>query len=223
MFTTAIFSQQQTDTLVLALQENGKTTSVKEHKKSSISLETMVGDNKVNYLSILNSRLGNNNKLGYFSVITVATPYDYENGLNELVLSSALTYKLINKLFATAGLQYHFLKGIVPYAGFQFLTANPKWLFVVSPSIAFAENTSLQNIGIVEFKPRITNSLMLYTRVQGIFNINLDNTLHERSLLYLRTGLSFQKTSLGFGFNIDFYGPNKTRQKNFGIFIRHLL
>lgn len=217
------FSQQKQDTLVLAFSKNSTAPSVKKQKASSIPVETMLSNRKVNYLSILNFSLGKNNNFGYFSVITIATPYDHNNAPNELILSSALTYKLTDKLFTAGGLQYHFLKGIVPYAGLQFFTANPKWLFVLSPSIAFAANTSLQNIGIVEFKPRITNSLKLYTRAQGIYNVNLDNSLHERSLLYLRTGLTLQKTSLGFGFNTDFYGPSKIRQENFGIFIHHLL
>lgn len=183
----------------------------------------MLGNRKVNYLSILNIPLGNSNKFSYFSVITIASPYDNTNVPNELIISNALTYKLSNKLFATGGLQYHFLKGVVPTSGFQFFSANPKWLFVLSSSIAFAANTGLQNVGILEFKPRLSHSLKLYTRVQGIYNLKLRNSFHERSLFYLRTGLTIQKTSLGLGFNIDFYGPNKTKQENFGIFIHHLL
>lgn len=217
------FSQQKQDSTVQKFSKINVTDSTEKSKKSSIPVETMFGNRKVNYLSILNLKLGDSKKFGYFSVITVSSPYDKTYALNELIISNALTYKLNSKLFATGGVQYHFLKGVVPTSGFQFLFVNPKWLFVFSSSIAFATNTSSQNIGIVEFKPTLSNSLKLYTRAQGIYNLRLQNSSHERSLLYLRTGLTIQKTSMGLGFNLDFYGPNKTRQENFGIFIHHLL
>ncbi|GMN11405.1 hypothetical protein MTsPCn9_09880 [Croceitalea sp. MTPC9] len=217
------FSQQKQDSLANRISKISTATTAEKSTKSSIPVETMFGNRKVNYLSILNNKLGNSKKLSYFSVITIAAPYDKTNGPNELIVSNALTYKLSKKLFATGGLQYHFLKGVVPASGFQFFPANAKWLFVLSSSIAFALNTSFQNVGIMEFKPCISNILKLYTRVQGIYNIKLKNNLHERSLLYLRTGLTIKRTSLGLGFNMDFYGPDKTKQENFGIFIHQLL
>lgn len=216
-------SQEKQEALLFSSSKNSEYQSTKKPRTSSIPIETMVGHRNVNYLSILNASLGNSNKLGYFSVITIVTPYENTNSLNELVFSNALTYKLADKLFATGGLQFHFRKGVAPTSGFQFFSANPKWLFVVSSSIAFTANPSSQNVGILEFKPRINHSLKLYTRIQGIYNINLHNRTHERSLLYLRKGLTFNKTSFGFGFNLDFYGASKTLQKNFGLFIHHVL
>ncbi len=127
--------------------------------------------------------------------MTLSIPYQNNDGFNELVFSNAITYRLNNKLFVTSGLQYHFLKGIVPYSGFQFLSANPKWLFVISPSIAFLPNTSFQSVFIAEYKPKLSKKLRLYTRFQGIYNFNLENSIHERSLVYLRTGLTLKKTS----------------------------
>lgn len=217
------FSQERQDKMLFSFSRNSKIQSAKKTRVSSIPIETMAGHRNVNYLAILNASLGNSNEFGYFSVITILTPYDNTNSLNELVFSNALTYKLTDKLFATGGIQYHFLKGVAPTSGFQFFSANPKWLFVVSSSIAFAANPSSQNVGIVEFKPRLNHSLKLYTRLQGIYNINIHNSLHERSLLYLRTGLTLQKTSLGLGYNYDFYGSRKTLHGNFGVFIHHVL
>ena len=200
----------------------GVTLKNSETKKSPIPIETMFGNEKINYLSIVNFRLGENSRFGYFGVMTLSIPYQNNDGFNELVFSNAITYRLNNKLFVTSGLQYHFLKGIVPYSGIQFLSANPKWLFVISPSIAFLPNTSFQSVGIIEYKPKLSKKLRLYTRLQGIYNINLENNLHERSLVYLRTGLTLKKTSFGFGFNLDFYGSNKKENQNLGIFIHRI-
>ncbi len=199
-------------------------TSAKNPKslKSPIPIETMFGHEKINYLSIFNFRLGEKSRLGYFGVLTISSPYHSNNGSNEFVFSNAITYKLKNNIYATSGLQYHFLKGIVPYTGLQILSANPKWLLVMSPSIAFLPKASFQSVGILEYKPKLSKKLRIYTRFQGIYNFNLENGLHERSLIYLRTGLTFKKMSLGLGFNLDFYGPNKTQHQNLGIFIHRL-
>lgn len=193
-----------------------------KNSTSRIPIETMLGNRKVNYLAIFNFDLSKDAKLGYFSVMTINAPFRQNEGFNEFVFSNALTYKLANRFFVLGGLQYHFLKGIVPYSGIQFLLANQKWLFVFSPTLAFSPKTSLQTIGIVEYKPRLTDRLKLYTRLQGIYNVSLNESLHERSLLYLRTGITINRLSVGLGFNIDYYGPGKTRQENIGIFIHHL-
>ena len=217
------FSQKKQDSTLEQSLKNRTTGLVKNSKSSSIPIETMFGNRRINYLSILNIPVESSRKFSYFSIISVASPYDQTYAPNELIISNALTFKLIDKLFATGGLQYHFLNGIVPISGFQFLSKNAKWLYVLNSSIAFARDIRLQNVGIVEFKPRLSDLLKLYTRLQGIYNLKLKNRLHERSLVYLRTGLTIQKTSLGVGYNLDFYGPNKTIQENFGIFIHHLL
>lgn len=203
-------------TNILFSQEN-------KRNASPIPIETMFGNKKVNYLSILNVRFREDSRFSYFGVMTISTPYHDENGYNELVFSNAITYRLKTKLFVTSGLQYHFLKGIVPYFGLQYLFANPKWLFVLSPSIALLPNTAFQSVSILEYKPKLSKKLRLYTRFQGIYNFNLENGLHERSLVYLRTGLTIKRTSLGFGFNLDFYSPSISKQQNLGIFLHHLL
>ena len=212
------FNSGYHDSLVV---KEGKAKNTKP-KKSPIPIETMFGTKKINYLSIVNLPLGAHSPFGYFGVMTISAPYHTNDGNNEFVFSNALTYKLSNTLFATGGLQYHFLKGIVPYSGFQFLSANPRWLFVISPGIAFLPNTSFQSVGIVEYKPKLSNKLRLYTRFQGIYNFKVNNGQHERSLVYIRTGLTLKGTSLGFGFNWDFYGSTKTKHENLGIFIHRL-
>ncbi len=219
MVTTQLaFSQEKQITSLL----EGTSRKNTKLQKSPIPIETMFGHEKINYLSIFNSRLGERSRFSYFGVLTISTPYQSNNGANEFVFSNAITYRLKNKIYATSGLQYHFLKGIVPYSGLQLLSANPKWLLVMSPGIAFLPNTSFQSVGIVEYKPKISEKQRLYTRFQGVYNFNLENGLHERSLIYLRTGLTLKRTSLGLGFNLDFYGPNKTQHQNLGIFIHRL-
>ena len=52
-----------------------------ETKKSPIPIETMFGNEKINYLSIVNFRLGENSRFGYFGVMTLSILYKNNDGL----------------------------------------------------------------------------------------------------------------------------------------------
>ncbi|PRX57604.1 hypothetical protein [Flagellimonas meridianipacifica] len=190
-------------------------------ERNPIPMEILFGHEKINYLAIMNFTFGKS-KFGYFGVSSVLVPYENERANNEFVLSNVLTYNFSGKFYATRGAQFHYSKGVVPTAGIQFFSASPTWLFLLNPNLQFAPDTNVEAVGIVEYKPRLSENLGLYTRFQGIYNQNLESGLHDRSLLYLRLGLTKKKTSFGFGFNLDFYGQDRRREENFGIFINHL-
>lgn len=192
-----------------------------EKERAPIPMEIFFGHEKINYLAIMNFSFGDS-KFGYFGVSSVLLPYENEEANNEFVMNNVLTYNFSGKFYATGGAQFHYAKGVVPTAGLQFFSANPKWLFLLSPNLQFAPDTNVETVGIMEYKPKLSPNLGLYTRLQGIYNHNLKNGLHDRSLLYLRLGLTKNRTRFGLGFNLDFYGPNRAREENFGLFIQHL-
>ncbi len=187
-----------------------------------IPIEVMFGNEEIYFLGILNLPFEKGTKLGYFGVASALVPYENARSNNEIVISNSLTYSLSQKWYATAGLQFHYSKGAVPFTGFQFFSANPKWLFLFSPNLQLAPTINFETVGIVEYKPKLSKGLRLYSRFQGIYNQNLDDGAHERSLLYLRAGISLKRTSFGVGLNIDIYGPERQSEQNYGIFINHL-
>ena len=190
--------------------------------KSPIPVEIMFGNEEIYYLTILNLPFEKNSRFGYFGVGSALVPYENGRGNNEIVISNALTYRFVPKMYATTGLQIHYAKGAVPFAGLQFFSANPTWLVLFNPVFQIAPTINFETVGVIEYKPMLLKSLRLYTRLQGIYNQNLDDGIHERSLLYLRIGVSVGKTSFGIGLNNDFYGANKRSEHNHGIFINHL-
>ncbi len=187
-----------------------------------IPIEVMFGNEEIYFLGILNLPFEKGTKLGYFGVASALVPYENGRSNNEIVISNALTYSLSQKWYATAGLQFHYSKGAVPFTGFQFFSANPTWLFLFSPNMQLAPSINFETVGIVEYKPKLSEGLRLYSRFQGIYNQNLDDGAHERSLLYLRAGISLKRTSFGVGLNIDSYGPERQSEQNYGVFINHL-
>lgn len=192
-----------------------------EKERAPIPMEILFGHEKINYLAIMNFTF-DNSKFGYFGVSSVLVPYENARANNEFVMSNVLTYNFSGKFYATGGAQFHYSKGVVPTTGIQFFSASPIWLFLLNPNLQFAPDTNAETVGIVEYKPRLSKNLGLYTRFQGIYNQNLERGAHDRSLLYLRLGLTKKRTSFGFGFNLDFYGPDRVQEENFGIFINHL-
>jgi len=50
---------------------------------------------------------------------------------------------------------------------------------------------------------------------------NTESDHHDRSYIYGRIGLSYKKVGFGLGTNLDWYGPNKLRKDNYGIFVRY--
>ncbi|WP_210196780.1 hypothetical protein [Aquimarina sp. U1-2] len=193
-----------------------------ESNRAPIPIEVMFGSEKMNYLAILNLRFSEASKFGYFGVASVLAPYDNDDGSNELVLTNLLTYNVSKKFQAVGGVQYHYAKGVLPAAGAQFFSASPTWLFLFSSTLQFASNTNIENVGIIEYKPRLSEGLRLYSRLQGLYNQNLSDDLHDRSLFYVRAGISIGKTSFGLGANLDFYRASRAREESFGIFINHL-
>ena len=174
-----------------------------------IPIEVMFGNEEIYFLGILNLPFEKRTRLGYFGVASALVPYENGRSNNELVISNALTYSLSQKWYATAGLQFHYSKGAVPFSGFQFFSVNPTWLFLFSPNLQLAPSINFETVGIVEYKPKLSEGLRLYCRFQGIYNQNLGDGGHERSLLYLRAGISLKRTSFGIGLNIDSYGPER--------------
>lgn len=190
--------------------------------RSPIPIEVMFGNEEVNYLTILDLPIDQPSGFGYFGVISALIPYENERSSNEIVISNSLTYNFSGKFDALSGLQLHYAKGAVPYLGVQYFSANPTWLILFSPNLQLAPTTNFEGVGIVEYKPAISNDLRLYSRLQAIYNQNFTAGTHERSFIYTRLGISWKKVRFGTGFNLDFYGSDKTREIGYGLFINHL-
>ncbi len=194
----------------------------KLYKRAPLPIEIMFGNDKVNYLSILDLQFNEKSKFGYFGVVSALLPYQNEDASNQIVINNLLTYNFKGNFYATAGLQYHYAKGLIPVAGFQYFRASPKWLFLFNPGLQFTENTNFEGVGIIEYKPKISDKFRLYTRLQGLYNYNFNTSTHDRSFVYVRGGITINKLSFGVGLNLDYYTSLRKREENLGIFIQHL-
>lgn len=156
-----------------------------------------------------------------FTNLTIATA-DYKNTLpeNELIMINSLVYQFHKNINIGGGLQYHFKKGFIPNVSISFNYINQTWMFLLTPYFQFLPTRNIETIGIIEFKPKLTENLRLYSRVQGLYNYNFAYNGHERSFLDFRLGLKINKFAFGVASNLDYYGPKKIFKENYGGFLK---
>lgn len=182
----------------------------------------MFARERVNVLAISNLPVSPGSDFGYFGVLSALIPYDNEIASNQIVSNNSITYALGGNLFALGGLQLHYAKGLVPYVGGQLFRASPKWLLLLSPNVQLAPTANLEGVMVLEFKPELRRGLRLYTRLQSIYNYQIEDGATERGLAYTRAGVSYKRTTVGLGLNYDYYGRGDREETYAGVFVNHL-
>ena len=185
-----------------------------------IPVEATFGNNRVQFIGVLNRPVSADGKLSYFNLSTGMVDYSNTASETELVIVNNLTYALFGNIRATAGAEWHYKLGLVPQVGLQYFKANRTWLFLLNPNINLQPSKAISTIGIVEFKPAISKDLAFYSKAQILHVASLSEGTHARSALMLRAGITKGKFTVGLGANFDYYGPLKIEKDNVGLFTR---
>ncbi len=189
-------------------------------QKAPLPVEVMAGNKRANLLIIINRPIDAAGKFNFFNVTVGAADYQNTPSETEMVINNAITYNLGKGLSAASGLQWHYKLGFVPTLGFQFLKASPDYLVVIFPTINFKPEHAFETVAIAEYKPKLSEKLRLYTRLQGLLVQNIEAGTHARSGISFRAGLNFDKFIIGLGSNVDAYGPMKFEKSNHGLFFQ---
>lgn len=183
-----------------------------------IPYETLFGDKRAVLTFAINKQI--EGKFHYSNITSAATYYDFRPATAEVVSVNSFLYQFNRLVGAGATMQYHFYKGFVPGVSASFSYANPTWLLLFNPYYNFKPWSNLETVGIVEYKPQVANNLRLFTRVQGFYGYDFEQSQRERAMLYLRLGMSYKKYTVGFGTNYDYYIPQLNSIQNTGAFFR---
>ncbi|MCK9164008.1 MAG: hypothetical protein M0O93_06655 [Bacteroidales bacterium] len=158
-----------------------------------------------------------------FSNSTSAT-VDYKNtqAENEIVMNNTLAYQFHKNINIGAGIQYHYKRGFIPNISMGFVYLNPTIMILLLPSFQFLPNgdRNIETMSFIEFTPKLTEKLRLYTKAQAMYNQNIVNNKHDRSFAFFRLGLKINSISFGAACRYDYYGPNKIFKENYGGFIK---
>lgn len=182
-------------------------------------LELFMGNNKSSLQLNLRKPIYNS---FYFQTVNYATA-DYKNTAkeNELVSNNSVLYQFHKNINVGAGVQYHYIKGIIPNISMSLDFVNPTWLLVLSPNFQFMPTYNIETRGMIEFKPLLTNNIRLYTHASALYNHNFTDKYYERGYASFRLGLKIDKISFGVGSRFDYYGAKKLNKNNYGVFFKY--
>lgn len=206
--------------LILLLTTCSLGVKAQSDSVSPIPVELMQGNRKLYSLLIVNRPLSPESEWGFLNVTTFSGTNPNKASRNEFFSSSLLSYPVYRKFRITSGVNLNEVVGLNYFSGFQYATVTGHWLIVLVPGIYYPDQSSFETLALIEFRPPLSQRIKLYTRLHTLYNTSLTEGQHNRSYGYLRLGLSVKTLSFGLGLNADWYGPLRSREEYFGIFIR---
>ncbi|MDW3195050.1 MAG: hypothetical protein R8G66_21940 [Cytophagales bacterium] len=208
------------NTLIIGLVLIAWTAVAQEKREPPILLELILGNNRYGMQTIINRSLPKSEKLSFFSVTALDTNYENDVGAIDIINTSQVAYELYKGIGITGGLNANKVTGLSPTLGIRYVYASPKLVMVFTPDYIFTSDRNIAVFSLIEYHPELKEDLRLYSRVQGLYNHNLNSDAHQRSYLQLRLGIGIKDYNFGFATNLDYFGPEKIFAENFGIFIR---
>jgi hypothetical protein len=195
-------------------------TNAQELTQKPIPIELFLGNCRLGLQSIINKNLPECKRFSFFSVTNFESDYSQNADGLDFINNSQISFDIYKGFGVSSGANINKVTGLSPTLGLQYVFANPKWLFVVTPNLIFSTGNTASFLSILEYKPKLTDQLKLYSRVQGLYNHNIKSSAHERSYLQLRIGIEYKNYQFGLASNLDYFGPNRSFKDNYGVFIR---
>ncbi|VTP91743.1 hypothetical protein [Sphingobacterium daejeonense] len=193
-------------------QDHGKT------KNPPVMVETVVGSRGVQSQIIMDKSFQSLPKFGFFNVSSIVGEWG-EREVKDGMVQSYLTYNIYKGLKVNAGFLYASPVGILPSGGLMYTYGSQRFTAVVFQRIDLADKPNTESIVLLEYKPRISEKLDFYSRVQGQYIHHISTDTHTKSAIFLRAGLKYREFTFGAAFNADYYGPDKTIMNNIGGFL----
>ena len=183
-------------------------------------VELILGNERFGLQTLVTKNFPDSKRFSFLSVVNFESDYSQNNNNLDFFNSSQISFDIYKGFGISSGINVTKAAGLSPALGLQYVFANPTWFFVATPSLIFSTGKSASFLSILEYKPKLTNQLKLYSRIQGLYNHNITLSTHERSYLQLRIGLGYKKYQFGLASNLDYFGPNRFFKDNYGVFIR---
>ena len=187
-----------------------------------INTELLFSNRGMAFQMIIDKKFNSISKLGFFSVTSLVGEWNTDK-INDYMTQSSLTYEIFQGLKLAGGFHITPVKGMRPIAGLIYTKSNKICLFVANSRIDFSNDTNVEGLILVEYKPEINKNWRFYSRLQALYEYNIIIEKQTRSYLMARAGLSYNEFTFGLGTNIDYYGPTKFNENSVGGFINFLL
>jgi hypothetical protein len=194
--------------------------AVSQEQIPPIPVEVFFGHDYLYYQFVTKKPFSPSGKFDFFALATYSADYRNDLASNSMVIIGQVSFELGRGFGLMVGTDVNSFSGFTPVFGPQHTYASKKWLAVTVLSSFLNEDRDLKLFGLYEYKPVINDKWTFYNRVQFIFNQSMRYESHNKSYIYLRTGLKRNKMTVGLAANLDWSGTEKTFRENYGLFTR---
>jgi hypothetical protein len=187
-----------------------------------IPLELMFGNDRLDFQMVVKRNFTPQSKFSVLAIAVFSENYGKEKKLGDsVVIPFQVNYTLGKSgLSLAAGGEANSVAGFGTTVGLTHSKATKEILAITVLSYQLSSDQNLKIFGIYEYKPALNEKWSIYSRLQLTYNQGMAEGFHNRSFLYLRSGLKKGPLGFGLGANFDAYGPNKVARENYGVFTR---
>lgn len=186
-----------------------------------IPIEIMPSQDQLYFQLVVKKQFTPTSRFNFFTVTTFTANDQNEMRKSSVLIPAQVQYEFGNKGFgAMAGGEMNSVVGFYPIFGPLHTYVSAKFLAVTVATFYVNQEQDFKLFGLYEYKPMLSEKWVLYTRLQFIYNHSIREGAHNRSYLYLRTGLKKGPMIFGIGANLDQFGADKTYRDSFGPFLR---
>lgn len=188
--------------------------------EAPIPVELNIGNNRFGLQFLMNKHFAPESKFSFLSVTSFESTYNNDINNLDFINNSQVSYEIYKGFGVATGLSVNRIAGLTPIAGLQYVYASKEILFVLTPTYHFSKGKNVEGLALIEFKPKLTKMINLYSRFQALYNQNTENQQHERSYMQFRLGLGVGNYQFGLATNLDYFGAAKIFKDNYGVFLR---
>lgn len=188
-----------------------------------VPVEVFFGNEQLYFQLVVKRRFSLESRFSYFTVATYSATYDQSavNSRASITIPVQFSYEVGSGFGIMAGTDINSEGGFSAIAGPQHSYASRKFLAVTVASVFLNEDRDFKIFGLYEYTPPINDTWSLYSRLQFIYNHSWKQGLHNKSYLYLRTGIQKGPVIFGLAANLEQSGPEENFDENYGIFMRY--
>lgn len=185
-----------------------------------IPIELLAGHESLYFQMVVKKPFTQTSKFVFFGLANYIANYEDRIEDNRVIIINQISHTIGKGFGIMAGAEINSFAGFSPIIGPQHNFASKKILAVTVASFFLNKENDFKIFGLYEFKPPINENWSFYSRLQFNYNRSLKEESHNKSYIYLRAGVKRKSLIFGLGTNVDWSGPNKNFQDNYGGFIR---
>ena len=184
-------------------------------------VELNIGNNRFGLQFLMNKHFTPSSKFSFLSVTSFESTYNNDINSLDFINNSQVGYEIYKGFGIATGLSVNRVAGLTPIVGLEYVFANKEILLVLIPTYHLSKTKNIEGLALIEYKPKLTEKLNLYSRLQTLYNLNSRENHHERSYMQFRLGMGIGNYQFGLATNLDYYGAMKVFRDNYGLFLRH--